>query len=298
MLNESEKDAKQTQVTLPTDSASTNTAKNELNAVSVRLPPFWAHSPCVWFIQAEAQFALGRISSEYSKYNYVVASLPQDVAESIADFLQDSFDDPSYSKLKEVLISRHSLSVERSLQKILSDESMGDRSPSEFYRALKRLAGSSNTLGDDLIKKIWLQRLPHLVNISLISHKETEDIAKILSLADQIWEAMASSNVSTVSKCHVTSNDNDNNSKSDETIKKLETEISELKQLVYNMNQNRSRSHSRNRSNVFRRRSTSRNKFNKNHSLCWYHFKFGNKATKCTSPCSKSTQNTEANSKN
>jgi hypothetical protein len=40
--------------------------------VVVRLPPFWTYRPVVWFAQAEAQFELAGITSERTKFNYVI----------------------------------------------------------------------------------------------------------------------------------------------------------------------------------------------------------------------------------
>jgi hypothetical protein len=36
----------------------------EISRVTVRLPPFWAERPAVWFAQAEAQFSLARVNNE------------------------------------------------------------------------------------------------------------------------------------------------------------------------------------------------------------------------------------------
>jgi hypothetical protein len=36
--------------------------------MAVRLPPFWAERPAMWFAQAEAQFSLAGISSKKTKF--------------------------------------------------------------------------------------------------------------------------------------------------------------------------------------------------------------------------------------
>lgn len=265
-------------------------AKPELNAVSVvKLQPFWPNSPATWFISAEAQFTLSRITSDVSKYNYVVASLPQDVAESIMDVLQEPPVINLYAHLKKILIERHSLSIEKRIKKLISDEHMGDKKPSEFYRQLKSLAvgDSGTTVGEDLVLKLWLNRLPQVINIALIPHK-SDSVDKLLNVADQVHEAML--NVSAIEGTSARVNQNPfSNSRNVQTdrIEKLEHEIHELKQMISNLNtnyNNGSRSNSRGRSNN-RSRSRSRT-FNKNGKLCWYHFKFGECATKCVAPCS------------
>ena len=46
----------------------------EKHAVSLKLPTFWTSQPEVWFAQAEAQFNLRCITSDDTKYFYVVAA--------------------------------------------------------------------------------------------------------------------------------------------------------------------------------------------------------------------------------
>ncbi|GFY71318.1 uncharacterized protein TNIN_379921 [Trichonephila inaurata madagascariensis] len=43
--------------------------------VSPKLPPFWADKPAVCFAQAESQFALAHITSDATKFHYIVANL-------------------------------------------------------------------------------------------------------------------------------------------------------------------------------------------------------------------------------
>lgn len=280
---------------------STNTSKCEINPVAVRLAPFWAHSPAIWFVQAEAQFNLGRIVNDQSKYNFVVSSLPQDIAESIADILQKPPKVDAYTKLKDILIERNSLSLERRVKKLISDEEMGDKKPSDFYRTLQRLTGSSNTFGDDLIKKIWFQRIPHGINIALIPLKD-DSLEKLLEVADQVWEAFSTTQVSSISKQNMSLPSTSKHSEivpiqtsglnhSDLRYEKLEHEIHELKNMISNMNSNRNsnrgRSFERNKSPSFRRRTPSRKRFNSRGRLCFYHFKFGDNANKCTLPCER-----------
>lgn len=249
---------------------------------AVKLPPFWAHSPATWFIQAEAQFALSRITSDATKYNYVVANLSQDIAESIADQLESPPTTEMYENIKKILIARHSLSIEKRISQLISGEQMGDKSPSEFYRALKKLAGPSSPVGDDLILKLWLNRLPNLINIALIPLKKT-DMDSILTTADQIWEALSTASGSTSSVNAVAS------SSEDARFRKLESEMKELKSMIANISCRPSfRSRSRGRS--FNRSKSKDSRSKSSHSLCWYHFKFGEKAHKCIEPCEGKTK--------
>lgn len=296
-----------------------DTKVSEVEPLQIKLPPFWAASPSTWFLQVEAQFVVSRIKKEWSKYNLVVASLPQDIANSILDILQNPPEADQYTELKRILIERHSFSIEKRIRMLISDHEIGDRKPSEFYRFLKNIAGTSDTVSDDLIRKIWQSRLPNLINIALIPHTE-EGLEKVLHLADNLFEAMQPS-ISSIGNPRVSNNEGSNNasvrsssnnsndigvnsftsgvrsssSLSDDRYDALRGQISELRMMVAEMvNRNSRTPHSRTPHRTSRYRSRSRS-----HSrgrqvadtasrLCWYHYRFGDRATKCVSPCARS----------
>jgi hypothetical protein len=47
----------------------------EISRVAVRLSPFWAERPAMWFAQAEAQFSLAGVNNEKTKFYYVISQL-------------------------------------------------------------------------------------------------------------------------------------------------------------------------------------------------------------------------------
>ena len=57
-----------------------NAAVAPVQAVALKLPPFWTAQPAVWFQQAEAQFAIRGIVAEQTKYYYVLSALDQTTA--------------------------------------------------------------------------------------------------------------------------------------------------------------------------------------------------------------------------
>lgn len=266
----------------------------QAHSIQLKLPQFWANSPLTWFVAAEAQFTISRITSESSRYYYVLAALPQDIIESVLDFIQNPPETNLYVGIKKLLIQRHSLSEEQRIEKLLSSERLGDRRPSEFYRSLKLLAGVSGSISDTLIRSLWLKRLPQVINIALISLGD-KDITEVMDLADKIHEATQNSQVSAVA------------STSSNTLH-LENEILELKKIVSQMAlKDRSRSHSRSSSSdhsfrprvSFRSNSSQRSPSRTNNKLCWYHFRYGNNAVKCCKPCGFISQDkSNSNSKN
>ncbi|GFO04399.1 Gag-Pol polyprotein [Plakobranchus ocellatus] len=60
------------------------TVQPNISAVSLKLPEFWTTSPEVWFARVEAQFGTKNISTDQTKYDYVVSALDVKTAEEIS----------------------------------------------------------------------------------------------------------------------------------------------------------------------------------------------------------------------
>ncbi|KAJ0172637.1 hypothetical protein K1T71_011776 [Dendrolimus kikuchii] len=116
------------------------------------------------FVVIEAQFELGGIVADNTKFNYLIGHLDEKFAEIIEDIV---INPPPlgqrYEKLKEVLIKRVSLSEESRVRQLLNNEELGDQKPSHFLRRLRSLAGS-NKSDDSILRQLWLSRLPQQKN--------------------------------------------------------------------------------------------------------------------------------------
>jgi hypothetical protein len=67
--------------------AADSSSPTAASRVAVRLPPFWAERSAVWFAQAEAQFFLASISSETTKFYYVISQLDHKHATEVEDII-------------------------------------------------------------------------------------------------------------------------------------------------------------------------------------------------------------------
>lgn len=265
-----------------------------VNAVALKLPPFWVPYPAAWFLTIEAQFSTRGITQEKTKYEYVLQSLPMDVVSSVFDIItsvQDS--ETPYTEIKKILIERNSMSESKRLEQLLSGEEIGDRKPSDFYRHLKNLAGSSTAITEDLIKELWLRRLSSIVSALVKSSGKTK-INELLEVADSVHETLQQQqhknfSVNAVSSSPSTASSSNNlqifELKMQNQHQQLQSEISEIRNMLSRMNfGNNNNNHNHNRSNSRHRgRSKSRNR--ENSRLCYYHHRFGNKANKCVPPC-------------
>ncbi|GFY74441.1 uncharacterized protein TNIN_166291, partial [Trichonephila inaurata madagascariensis] len=115
----------------------------------------------------EAQFSNSGISNDTTKYNIVVAALD----ENVLDILSNPPHDDKYETLKNALLNRLTDTEESRLKKLLTEIELGDRRPSDLLRQMKSLVGSS--ISDELIKSLWLQRLPQQTQAILSISKDS-----------------------------------------------------------------------------------------------------------------------------
>ena len=101
----------------------------EANAVTLKLPTFWPAHPDVWFAQAEAQFQIRGITSDLTKFHYVVAALDQDAASQLLDVIRSPPENDKYTTLKTSLLRTFGLSRRARAAKLLDLRRLGDRKP-------------------------------------------------------------------------------------------------------------------------------------------------------------------------
>lgn len=261
------------------DGKSTTSADIDIFKVGTRLPPFWPDEPELWFAQVEGQFAISGITSDSTKFFYVVGQLDNQFSREVKDIIIDPPTTDKYPKLKNELIKRLTASKEKRIKQLLMHEELGDRKPSQFLRHLKSLAGP--IVPDEFLRTIWISRLSHGIQTVLAGQPPSTCADDIADLADRIHElATPSPTVATTSQPQ---------SSYCSELEILSKEIAELRRQFNKLASERN-SRSNNRSpRSPKHRSVSRSQRSqsnyKKFPLCWYHSKFGDKALKCVSPC-------------
>ncbi|XP_047996330.1 uncharacterized protein LOC125234169 [Leguminivora glycinivorella] len=161
------------------------TEEAQVCKVGVRVPPFNADEPALWFAQIEAQFQLSKITQDDTKFYYVAGQLEARYAMEVKDVITNPPAADKYGKIKAELIRRLSASQEKRTRQLLVHEELGDRSPSQFLRHLQNLAGTAAT--SELLQTIWCDRLPHNVQTILASQSD-QSLDKLADLADRVYE--------------------------------------------------------------------------------------------------------------
>ena len=251
-------------------------------SVSLKLPPYWPNDPAVWFAQVEAQFLTRNLTSQATKYAYVVASLQPEIAQEVRDLLLNPPTTQPYDQLKSALIQRTSASEQKRLHQLLISEELGDRKPSQLLRCMHQLLGD-NSLEDRILRQLFLQRLPTNVQLILASTSDTVSTDDLALLADKILAvappqpfiaAVHSDSPTTTTQIQ------DLRGQIDTLTTQLHTVINQLQAQP----RSRSRGRSPTPSRSFPRRNSSATR--PTGSSCWYHWRFGAAARKCDPPCS------------
>lgn len=71
----------------------------------VKILPFWKENPSLWFAQIEAAFGISRISSDETKFRYVVVNLEPTILPVVADIVARPPDENKYLALKNRIVT-------------------------------------------------------------------------------------------------------------------------------------------------------------------------------------------------
>lgn len=264
---------------------------DEIASKSVRIPEFWDKCPDTWFVILENYFKARNIRLDVTKIQHVLSVTPQHIALTVSDVIKSPF--CTYDQLKDALIKRHTMSEEQRLNSLFnsSTNAMGDRKPSELYRHMSQLADSGTGVDNNLLVKLWMRNLPKSINIALVASGQTEH-NQLIMMADRIYESINQESVFAIQSTnhpgpsnHTDYQISEMRSGMTEIVQEIQTlrkEINVLREQNQRHTDRRqfSRSHSRSSS---RHRHSSRQR--QDHETCWYHWRFGDKATKCHPPC-------------
>lgn len=157
--------------------------RTAVDAVALKLPPLWTEDVESWFAQVESQFALRKITCEVTQFHYVVTSLNSSVSSRVKRILRCPPEAP-YSALKEALTAKFSPTPFERATAIMEIHSLGGQKPSEMMDRLLNLLGAHDP--DLLFNHHFVSILPDYVRNVLASSIET-DPEKLAAEADRIF---------------------------------------------------------------------------------------------------------------
>lgn len=281
-----------------------------VSRLAVRLPTFWPHNPALWFAQVEASFQYAGITADSTKFSLVVSQLEHRYAAEVEDVIRSPPATNAYEKLKTELIRRVSASQEERIRQVLTQEDIGDRKPSQYLRHLRSKV-DVGTVPDNLLRTLWSSRLPPQVKAIVASQTEMS-LDAVADLADKISDALTPAPMSAsvaactsvpgtpinqvlptnfsaqtgvpTTMCHGITTTMVTRADYDNLAAKVESLTKRIDELLFRRDGSRDRNRYRRRSRS-RSSATSTTSGQEQHTVCWYHRRFGDQAHKCTSPC-------------
>ncbi|GBN68032.1 hypothetical protein AVEN_217857-1 [Araneus ventricosus] len=155
-----------------------NDQSGKIARVAVKAPPFWHANPALWIRQMESQFTLAGVTSEITKFHYIVAALQPEELEIVGDIMLNPPADESYGALRTRLCSQYADSEEQRFRDLIFGMQLGDRKPSRPLLEMRSKA--ENKISEELMKSLFLQRLPtHLHQILAISNDKLDRLAEM-----------------------------------------------------------------------------------------------------------------------
>ena len=142
---------------------------NDVAPVGVKMPKFTPDQPAIFFIMAEAQFALRGVTLDETKYYHAVSALPLDVVGRIVDLVTAPPATGKYDALKQRLTDSFAGTPNERAARILDITDLGGRRPSALKDELRNLSRGED--GDFLLRAVFLRALPD-------SSKSLEELAK------------------------------------------------------------------------------------------------------------------------
>jgi len=152
---------------------------------SVKLPEFWPENSAAWFALAESRFRMRNIFDEWVRYDHVVSSLSKDSLRLVLDLVTSPPEDDPYTTIKDRLQVSHQLTDYQRIEQLLAMDALGSRRPSELLAHMLELCPAGEETSK-FFAFIYLHRLPQELRIMLgeDDHQEVQQLAK---KADRLW---------------------------------------------------------------------------------------------------------------
>lgn len=253
-----------------------------------KLPKFWKEEPDLWFAQVEAAFRVAHITTDLTKYDYLITNLDAQVLPFVSDIIRDPPAQGKYEAVKSRILTAFAETPERKLRRVLKGQLLGDQKPSHFLQHIKNLAAGQ--CSEAILQSLFLEQMPEQLRGILAVSQDT-DLTSLAALADKVMELQGSAQVCPIAK-----------ETDSQTSQELTKSIQALTKRLDRMNQprrshgdrrRRSRSgHSGQRCLIGGEKDHERTN-SKDHApgkgkrrpFCTYHYRFGMQARNCVQPC-------------
>ena len=267
-------------------------------ALQLAVPDFASTHPETWFLIYEVELRNRRVSDDLDKFYQLIPRLPVSLVHTLQPIIHNPPKENAYDALKAAILGELAPNLRDRLDGLFKSLRLGDQKPSLLLREMRTAAGPGG-VSDELLRELWLARLPESLQVILASTPE-QSLDGMASSADAVLGRMPNlrycsgtspiaSMVSTELEVSRVAAPVASTSAAHENAP-WKSEMEALRREIMNLTMSfrgRSRSRSRRFSSRGRQRSSSRSNLPPDsQTWCWYHQEYGTSAKNCRSPCS------------
>jgi hypothetical protein len=153
---------------------------------SLRLPQLWAENTEAWFAIAETRFRIKRVDDQQEIFDNVVNALPKESLRTVLDLITDPPEDDPYQQLKDCLCQSHQLTEFQCVEKLHQLDSLGEGSRLSLLHEMAELCPTGHE-DSPFFLFLFMQQLPKELRIVLGEVDDHEDIRAMDAKADKLW---------------------------------------------------------------------------------------------------------------
>jgi hypothetical protein len=230
-------------------------------AAAPKLPGFWRNQPDLWFARVEAEFTTAGVTQQATKYSCVVKILTEEVATDVKHLLTVVPADRPYDTLKAALI-KACKTTEQDKVRRFNALSLGDLRPSQLLRRMQDLQPDGSDTS--WYRSAFLSKLPAALQLHLTA--VAGDLEAVADAADALVDTFRLQPLQAAAQVVQPGEP------SEEVA--LHAELA----AVYTKFGRKPPQQQQQTPKKERPRQTES-------GLCWFHERFGEKATRCRNPC-------------
>ena len=244
--------------------------------------------PTVWFTIFELKLQQFELVTDEQRNSALTSCLPNDVLLIVHDLL---INEPSYQTIKQRLIQWFEPNLSSRVSELLSYPTVAEERPSRFLLTLRTKLAQGD-MSEDMIRELFIAKMPDHLRNSLIAMR-TASLDELAITADK----MVCNRKDSFSKHSLYSVNQKSESFSEDNvsfqIKSLENKLNNVLELVKGSNSfstTKTTSYNQkpargDRTNKWHSQATGNPQRQSQHGMCWYHLTFGDRARKCSPPC-------------
>lgn len=238
---------------------------NAIDKAAAAVGVFDATEPDLWFFHFERYTKRNRLEREEQRFDALYTALPPHIRRRFKSESMNVEDRP-YSRMKTAILAWCIGTPAQRTRELLEGEELGDRKPSELLASLRKKAGAD--VSESFLREMCLSKLPPTVAIVLKGHA-IASLDDLIKMADDMIESVRVRQVAAIAPPNEYL----------QAIERLTAKVAALE----------TRGRHREPAQKKRGRSASRGRRSRDpskHPVCFYHFRFKEKAKKCEKPCS------------